>query len=204
MADQLGNAIENARLFQERERRIQEMATVTEIGQTVASELDMETLSETIHRQVSRLFDVSSFYIASYEEGSDEWETAFHVELGERRPKARYSIQRGITGYMIRTRQPLVFSTSQENLDFAKAHGIEIIGEPAVSWLGVPLIAADKCVGVMCVQNYDRENLYSDHDLAFSARSPARWQWPWTMRGCWPKRRAARESWPCSTRWAAH
>ena len=165
MADQLANAVDNARLFQERERRIQELATVTEIGQAVASILDPDTLFETIHSQISRLFDVSSFYIAAYEEGSDEWESAFLVERGERQPKARYGIQSGITGYMIRTRQPLVFGTAQENLDFAKAHGIQVIGAPAVSWLAVPLIAADQCVGVMCVQNYDRENLYSDHDL---------------------------------------
>ena len=166
MADQLANAIENARLFQERERRIQEQATITEIGQAVASTLDMEALFETVHREVSRLFDASSFYIASYKEGSDEWESAFHVERGEHQLKARYSIQRGLTGYIIRTRQPLLLHTRQENLDFAEAHGLSVIGSPAASWLAVPLIAADRCVGVMCVQNYDRENLYGDRDLA--------------------------------------
>ena len=166
MADQLANAIDNARLFQERERRIEELATVTEVGQAVASTLDPQTLFEIVHRQVSRLFDANSFYIATYQEGSDEWESAFHVERGERQPEARYSVQSGITGYIIRTRQPLLFGTRQENLDFAEAHGFEVIGAPAVSWLAVPLIAADRCVGVICVQNYDRENLYGDHDLA--------------------------------------
>ncbi len=166
MADQLANAVDNARLFQERERRIQELATVSEIGQIVASTLDLETLFETVHREVSRLFDVNSFYIATYEEGSDEWESAFRLERGERQPRARRSIQGGVTGYIIRTRQPLLFGTRQEYLDFVEAHDLTPIGEPTVSWLGAPLIAADRCVGVMCVQNYDRENLYSDSDLA--------------------------------------
>ncbi len=124
MADQLANAIENARLFQESQQRIREQATVTEIGQAVSSTLDLETLFETVYREVGRLLDANSFYIATYQEGSDEWETALHVEQGERQPQARYSIQRGLTGYMIRTRQPLLFRTRQENLDFAEAHGL--------------------------------------------------------------------------------
>ncbi len=166
MADQLANAVDNARLFQERERRIEELAAVTDIGQAVGSTLDLETLFDTVHRGVSRLFDASSFYIAAYEEGSDEWESAFRLERGERQPKARRTIHGGLTGYVIRTRQPLVFGTRQQYLDFIEAHGLTVIGEPTVSWLAVPLIAADRCVGAMCIQNYDHENLYGERDLA--------------------------------------
>ena len=166
MADQLANAVDNARLFQERDRRIEELAAVTEIGRAVSSTLDLDTLFETVHRGVGRLFDASSFYIATYEEGSDEWESAFRLERGQRQPKARRPVHGGLTGYIIQTRQPLLFGTRQDYLDFIDAHGLTVIGEPTVSWLAVPLIAADRCVGVMCIQNYDQENLYGERDVA--------------------------------------
>ena len=166
MADQLANAVDNARLFQERERRIDELATVTEIGQAVASTLDLDTLFETVHHGVSRLFDARSFYIATYEQGSDEWLSAFRLERGQRQPQARRPIQGSLTGHVIRTRQPLVFGTHQQYTDFLHAHDLTVIGEPTVSWLAVPLIAADRCVGAICIQNYDRERLYRDRDLA--------------------------------------
>jgi PAS domain S-box-containing protein len=165
MADQLANAIENARLFQERERRLTELAIVNEIGQAISSSLDMDSLLETVHRQVSRLFDTTNFYVATYDEATDEWLLRFHLEGGQRQPPARYSAREGLTGYIIRSRQPVLLRSVDENMVFKQTHGVEIIGEMASSWLGVPLIAADNVVGAMAIQNYQQEHLYDASDL---------------------------------------
>lgn len=165
MADQLATAIENARLFQERERRITELAIVNEIGQALSSSLPLDELLEVVHQQVRRLFDTTNFYIASYEEGSEEWSSVFHLEQGQRQPRGRYSIHAGLTGYIIRHRRPLLFRTAEEMLAFARQEKVTIIGEPARSWLGVPLLARDRIVGVMGIQNYEHENLYGGSDL---------------------------------------
>jgi GAF domain-containing protein len=173
MADQLANAIENARLFQERERRITELAIVNEIGASLSSltldALSLDALFEIVHRQVSRLFDADNFYIATYEEGSEWWMSAFHLEQGERQPEARYSIATGLTGHIIRTRQPLRFSTLEENHRFQEAQGVQILGNLAHSWLGVPLVASEKLVGVMAIQDYAHEHLYGEADVALFA-----------------------------------
>ncbi len=166
MADQLANAIENAHLFQERERRITELAIVNEIGQALSTALDLDELLEAVHQQVSRLFDTTNFYIATYTEGDDHWATAFHLEHGQRQPSAHYSITAGLTGHIIRTRQPILLHSVAENIAFHQALGKEMIGEIARSWLGVPLLTADKLVGVMAIQNYEHEYLYTEQDLA--------------------------------------
>jgi GAF domain-containing protein len=165
MADQLANAIENARLFEDRERHIAELAIVNEIGQAVSSILDLDLLLDTVHQQVSRLFDTTNFYVATYEEATDEWLSLFHLEGGQRQPTARYSAEAGLTGYIIRTRQPVLLRSIDETLTFKDAHGVKIIGELAQSWLGVPLVTADKLVGVMAIQNYQQDHVYDDHDL---------------------------------------
>ncbi|MCL7455491.1 MAG: GAF domain-containing protein, partial [Anaerolineae bacterium] len=169
MADQLANAIENARLFQERERRITELGIVNEIGQALASALGVEELLQTVHQQVCRLFDADNFYIAIYDEDSDTWTSAFHLEQGRRQAPARYPVGTGLTGYIIRSRKAVLLSSAADSTAFGKEHGIEIIGEIARSWLGVPLLAADELVGVMAIQDYDHENLYSQPDLVLFA-----------------------------------
>jgi len=166
MADQVASAIQNARLFQGRERRVTELGIVNEIGRTVSSALELDELLETVHQQVGLIFDTTNFYIATYQEGSDEWTAAFQVERGQRQPPARYKVGVGFTGHIIRTRQSVLLRSAEENLAFKKNQGIKVIGELSRSWLGVPLVAADKVVGVMAIQNYEQENLYGQQDLA--------------------------------------
>ncbi|HFD40418.1 MAG TPA: GAF domain-containing protein, partial [Anaerolineae bacterium] len=166
MANQLANAIENARLFEERDRRITELSIVNEIGRAMSATLSLEALLEVVHLQVSRLFDTTNFYIASYEEGSEEWASIFHIERGEQQPLARYSIEAGLTGYIIRHRRPLLFRSQAEIIAFLEAQGTEALGEMARSWLGVPLITAERLVGVMAIQSYEREDLYDEEALA--------------------------------------
>jgi len=166
MADQVATAIANARLFQERERHITELAILNEIGQAVSGALELDQVLETVHQQVSRLFDTTNFFISLYDEETDERFSPLHLEHGQRQPLVRRPAATGLTGHIIRTRQPLLFHTPSENQAFHEAHGIEAIGERALSWMGVPLIAADRLVGVMVIQSYDQEHLYGEQDLS--------------------------------------
>jgi two-component system nitrate/nitrite sensor histidine kinase NarX len=44
--------------------------------------------------------------------------------------------------------------------------GVEAIGAPARSWLGVPMIAGDEVLGVIAVQSYTTENVYDQGHLS--------------------------------------
>jgi GAF domain-containing protein len=67
---------------------------------------------------------------------------------------------------MIKTQKPLMLNTAQEQEDFVQAQNIARVGPSAKAWLGVPLIAAGQVVGVMVVQSYSQENIYTPRDLA--------------------------------------
>jgi PAS domain S-box-containing protein len=164
IAQQAAVAIENAGLFQERERRITELSILNEIGRTLSSALDQEELLSTVHKQVSRLFDTTNFYVAIYDEARDEWNLALRIEHGEHLPALQFKTTAGYTGHIIRTRQPLVLNTPQQHQEFQTRQGIEPLGEAAKSWMGVPLVAIDKVIGVMAIQSYEQENLYSEQD----------------------------------------
>jgi signal transduction histidine kinase/CheY-like chemotaxis protein len=159
LADAIALALDNA-------RRTTELSILNEIGQALASTLRLDNLLEVISTQVSRLFDTTNFYIAAYEEGSDEWTTLLEIEEGQPLPPERYQLGTGLTGHIIRNKVPLLFRTEAEVAAFEQAGGVRPVGRPAHSWLGVPLVAMDRVVGVMGIQSYELENLYNEDDLA--------------------------------------
>jgi signal transduction histidine kinase/tetratricopeptide (TPR) repeat protein len=164
-ANQAATAVENARLFRERERRITELSILDEIGRLLSSTLNVEELLETVHRQVSRIFDTTNFFIATYQEGDTEWVGAYRIEGGQHQPAVRRELGLGLTGYILRNHKPILLRSSADNRVFKEVQGISPVGPEAKSWMGVPLTTADKVVGVMAIQSYEDENLYDDHAL---------------------------------------
>jgi len=166
VANQVAVAIQNASLFREREQRLAELAILNEVSRALSSALALDDLLDTVHQQVGRVFDTTNFYIATYDEQAEEWISALQIERGERQGVTTHKLGVGVTSHIIRTREPLMLRNRQENVDFLEQEGITIVGESATSWLGVPLVAADKVVGVMGIQSYTEENVYTEQDLA--------------------------------------
>jgi signal transduction histidine kinase len=165
-ADQLANAIENARLFEERERRITELATLNEMGQALSAALELGELLKMVHHQVSRIFDTTNFSIVTFEEGSDEWTLAFNLEHNRTLPAMSHKVGADLISYIIRSRQSVLLNNYREIHAFLEQQKMEPLGKYVKSWLGVPLIANDRVVGVMAIESYKQETLYTDHDLA--------------------------------------
>ncbi len=165
LANQAVVSLNTAYLLRERERRLSELTVVNEIGQALTGTLEMERLLEMVHRQLGRLFDVENFYIALYNEGEQTWTRAYGIEHGQRQPVESFPITRGVTGYIIRTRRPVLLRTSMERDAFLTQLNIPPVGELALSWMGVPLIASGRVVGVMAIQNYEQEYVYDESSL---------------------------------------
>lgn len=167
IAGQAAIAFQNASLFREREQRISELAVLNEMAQAISSTLEFDDLLETIYQQVSQLMDTTFFYIATYEGGSNEWSIVFQVKDGQRQPVRRFTIESGLTGYIIRNRTPVLLRDSEESAAFHAEQGVEYKGKRSKSWLGVPMVAEDKVLGVIAVHNYEQERIYGEEHLNF-------------------------------------
>ncbi len=162
---QVGAVIENAQLFEQAQARAAEMAVINDIGQQLSAALSLEELYRVVHQQVTRLLDTTSFFIGTYEAGSDHWFMAYRVEDGRPAEPGPRSLEAGFGSHMIKTRQPLLLNSSAELAEFGQANNISMLGQTAQAWLGVPLIAANQVVGVMAVQDYHQEGIYSHRHL---------------------------------------
>jgi GAF domain-containing protein len=166
-ADQAAVAMETTRLLRGQERRITELGILQEVGRAISGILDLDELFERIFEQTARLMDTTNFYIALYEEDVEEWEMRLHLEHGVRQPLSRHKLGAGLTGWIIRHREPLLLKKGATQ--FLEQQGIRRVGEASKSWLGVPIMLGEEIIGVMGVQSYEQENLYDEGHMSVLA-----------------------------------
>ncbi len=161
-SEEIALAMESARLFEDAHLRAEEMATLNELAQTLSTQLMVNEVLEAAYKGASRLLDTSNFYIAFYDPETEIISFPFNIENKQRVHLSPRQKGEGLTEHIIKTQEPLLI---RENLEHQmKELGIEIIGQLAFSWLGVPLIAGDRILGIMAVQSYTTPRLYDEHD----------------------------------------
>ncbi len=165
-------AIRNAKIFAQRDRYITELRVLNEVVQKISSGVTLQKIEifNLIYEQTGKLMDVSNFYVASYHSKSNTVIFEFAVENGIRQqvgsgnwlPRENGN---GLTEYVIRNGNPLLI---QENVDeFIDQKGLEKIGIPGKSWLGVPMISKNKILGVIAVQSPYKKNVFDIGNQTF-------------------------------------
>ncbi|HEY8829916.1 MAG TPA: GAF domain-containing protein, partial [Candidatus Limnocylindria bacterium] len=156
LATSLSVALENARLFDETKRllteadqRAAELATVNDIGQAVARQLDLSGLINLVGDQIRDVFQADIAYVALLDPEADAMDFRYYVEDGEHEPQTPLPRGRGLSWRIIESREPLLLNRDEH---FA-AVGTRGVGTLARSYLGVPIIAGDDAIGVLSVQS---------------------------------------------------
>jgi len=138
--------------------------TVSEAAQQVSTP---DELYPVIHRALGGVMDVRNFFVALYDRQADLLRFPYFADERMERPKPMPP-GRTLTGYVLRTGRPLL--TSPQVFEKLVSSGeVELVGEPAVDWLGVPLRIQDEIAGVMAVQSYDETIRFSKDDLGLVA-----------------------------------
>ena len=159
IASQVAIAVENARLFKETSRRLDELSLLHDVALTAAVTLDFdEILSRTVESINSRLqLDTFGFLLVDEDEGVVRLHPTF---LGVPDETADFStpLGEGITGWVAQTGQPLLApDVSQEPRYRDAVPGIR-------SEICVPLKIGDKVIGVIDAES-TQLNAFSQDDV---------------------------------------
>src|SRR6185436_20041805 len=68
LAGSLSVALDNARLIQETQRRVAELATINSVGEALAGQLELDALIELVGDRVRETFDADIAYVALHDE----------------------------------------------------------------------------------------------------------------------------------------
>ncbi len=163
VADRCAVAVERARLFDEMQARADRLATVAQIARRISAALDPQQLFETCYAQVRKVMPAEAFLVALYDEPAGQVHYAFLRDAGEQFPPFSRPLGEGLTGYVIRTRQPLVVGDRHELPITPETFGPA--ARAAESLLMVPLIFEGRVLGAMSTQSYGA-HAYRPDDLS--------------------------------------
>jgi len=163
MADQVANALQNANLFDQTQARAEELAVLNEMSQTLSRNLDVESILRNIYIYASRLVDTSTFFIALYNETSNELSFPFSTEQNQEIVIPTRQLSSGLTEFVIHRKEPLLINSNVE--DWLKDQGVELrlTGAMPQSWLGVPLMIGEQNLGIICVQDENPDHFSNHH-----------------------------------------
>jgi GAF domain-containing protein/CheY-like chemotaxis protein len=168
MASQVGVALQNARLFQDNQRRLRELSVLHELSRAVTGQLDQAGLLDAVYQQVSRVLEVQSLAVLLLDEERDHLQVALRVRDGRRcedEPPHFYPRDgAGLSGYVFDTGRPI--RTTDYVADCAR-YGVAPL--PAVAGLPncliVPMTAGERVLGVLSLRSPDRPYTEADERL---------------------------------------
>ena len=144
------------------QQQLQRLASLSNIGKTISLEFTTEQLLRTIYDECRKVVDVSLFSIALLDETTGELSFELDIRDDQRLPRERIPLGPGLNSWVVTHGQPLLLGSVKEE----KSLGLMAVddGMGTESWLGVPMIARDRVIGVMAVQSY-RKHAFSADDL---------------------------------------
>lgn len=145
LADQAAIAIENARLYEETERRLKESRTLQEISQLVNSSLEADEILQTVVEKLASAFGYS--LVSIYTLHGEELRLGAQVGYETEAALQTIPLSNGVTGRVARSGEAALIPDVAVDPDFlAAARGI-------VSEIAVPIQQDDHVLGVLNVES---------------------------------------------------
>lgn len=156
--------LEYRRLLTERDR---DFSVLSDISVGLSATLDLEQLIERVHGAVQRATPCSNIYIALFDRESNTITFPRYMEEGEWKNETSRPAANGLTEYLIRTGKPLLLN--DQVVSRAAELGIKPVGRPCRSWMGAPMVVDGEAMGVIGLQDYEREGVYDEKGLELLA-----------------------------------
>ena len=163
LAGSLSVALENARLLHETRRRNAELALINTVQESIAGELELQAIYDTVGDNLRDVFDAQVVDIALYDEAAGLLHFPYTIERGVRFPDEPIPLI-GYRKHVMETREPLLLDESGPEVAERYGNPYVLSGEPVKSAVFVPLLVGGRATGVISLQNVDRPHAFDEDD----------------------------------------
>ncbi|MCP4142773.1 MAG: GAF domain-containing protein [Chloroflexi bacterium] len=146
-------------------RRLSEMEAISITNQATAATQDLNALYPILHEQVRQVLGDFPFAVARYDKQKNSIDIPYLYEDGKVAHIDTFPLGEGLTSIVIRTAQPLMIV--ENTVERSAALGAKLVGKPAKSWLGSPLMIEGKVTGAIIVQDLENEKSFDESSLRF-------------------------------------
>jgi GAF domain-containing protein len=163
-ADQAGIAIQNARLFEETQRRARETQALLRAGHAVNQSLDVSETVRLILHQAREVLEVQSCGLFTLDATTGELVATASLDLpAEDLHAIRLQVGEGITGIAVKERRPA------QTADLYRDPRVRYPQSGLRSMLAAPLIVGDQAIGALTVLRTDVHHFSAEEESLASA-----------------------------------
>jgi PAS domain S-box-containing protein len=133
-----------------------------DISSAALKQYELKEIYPIIVQALSKIWDTNNFFIALYDKTSETLSLPFFAD--EKDNFYEIPTKKTITGWVINNNKPVLLRENDLKI-LEEAGDIDLVGTPCKVWMGVPLKVENNIIGVMCLQDYNDENKFSQDDL---------------------------------------
>jgi signal transduction histidine kinase/CheY-like chemotaxis protein/nitrate/nitrite-specific signal transduction histidine kinase len=162
LAANMGVALQNARLFEAEQERVAELQIINSIQQGLASKLEFQAIIDLVGDKLRLVLNTQDIGIRLYDEQTDLTHYPYEYEHGER--LTIEPIKATPLFHEIRkSRSPITGHTPEvmERFGVPSLPG----SDTSKSMVIAPIIAGDKVIGSIIVENFERDNAFRESDV---------------------------------------
>jgi PAS domain S-box-containing protein len=160
----VGAALSRARAIEETRQRNAELALINSVQAAIAGELDEHAIYDVVGDKIQEIFDAQVVDIWTYDAATDVVSCQYSIERGERMSWGSYPLQSlSFMRLVIETGEPMLI---REDLAGTRDRlGLSMVtdADPKSS-LHVPLLVGGAVIGLIALQNMDREHAFDEAD----------------------------------------
>ncbi|GAB4489543.1 MAG: hypothetical protein Fur0016_06840 [Anaerolineales bacterium] len=166
IASQSAIALQNARLFDETQKRAAELAGLNEILRAASTEIDLEKVIEAAYQKLREFVQLDAFILALYDDYDETLDYKLVIDEGVRYELGKAKLKQNLMSETVRTKTSrLVLRTQQEvKREEEQGHTVGNTHKASASLIYVPMMKGQNVVGVMSVQSY-QYRAYSQNDV---------------------------------------
>jgi len=165
LADLMSITMEKADAIRQTEKHLREVEALASINEVVATSSNLQSFFANLHSKVQQIIGDYSMIVALYDEKSNTISIPFSYENKKISTIESFPLGEGLTSILVRTRQPLMLVEDTEHK--AAELGAKIVGKPARSWMGAPMLVQNIPIGALIIQDTDNDHAFDEDDLKF-------------------------------------
>ncbi|KAA3643466.1 MAG: GAF domain-containing protein [Chloroflexi bacterium] len=163
LSDMAANALQRVQTLSNTEANLKNLEMLNSFSEIMATETSQKKIYAAIHQRLNQSLGEVDFFVALYDADHDRVSFPYAVEENETRHIEDIPLGEGLSSLVINNKEALLLVEDMENQ--ATAMGAVVVGNPAKSWMGVPLIVADEVIGLIGLQDAEKEKRFNREDL---------------------------------------
>ena len=148
-----------------------ELATVNAVSQVANSQLELSKMIELTGEKLRQLQDIHSLFIALYDDKDQVIRLPYYRVYDKITTGVEIPFGQGLSTWVIQNHQSLVINHHMEQksaeLGAVRINTPDQTYQSPKSWMGLPIQAGGQVLGVLAIQNFEREYAFTDDSQRF-------------------------------------